>query len=353
MNINVNLLNKIDRKCLIKKFIILILLVTFKQIIFYIIILQNRLNLSIFFSGIYNQLYFSKMNRKTLKPIISKNVLNYSFKEKKGVCLCTICKNEKLYILEFVQYYQKLGYKKIVIFDNNDINGEKIDRILKYYISNNLVEIIDVRGLGKVQLGAYHYCYEKNHNLYDWISFFDIDEFLYIKNNLTINNYIYNKRFQKCQSIILGSKICDDNNLERYDSRPLNERFKNCQKLQFHAKSIVRGKIQKQFFPTAHIVAINLNYFCDSNGKRIFPKSLTKYNFSNNEYITYIKHFYTKTAEEFCVKISRGGGETPRIRNIKKRLKSFLRINKITKNKIKILEKCTKVNLTKLINKKK
>ena len=166
-------------------------------------------------------------------------------------------------------------------------------------------------------------------------------------------NYIYNKKFQKCQSIILNSKICDDNNLEKYDSRPLNERFNNCQKIQNNAKSIVRGKIQKQFFPSAHIVAINLNYFCDSNGKRIFPKSLFTYKFSNNTYIAYIKHFYTKTAEEFCIKLNRGGGETPKSRNLIKRLKHFLKINKITKNKIKILEECTKVNITKLINKKK
>ena len=352
MNINVNFLKKNNIKFSTKKFFLFILLVILYLNIFYTIRLRNKLNLSISFTLIYRELFFATRNKKALEPIISSKIFNYSLKEKKGVCLCAICKNEKLYILEFVQYYQKLGYKKIVIFDNNDINGEKIDRILKYYISNNFVEIIDVRGLGKIQIAAYNYCFEKNYNLYDWISFFDIDEFLYIKNNLNINNYIYNERFQKCQSIILSSKICNDNGLERYDSRPLNERFRNCKKRQIHVKSIVRGKIQKQYFPSAHIPAINLNYFCDSNGKRIFPKSLTKYDFSNNnEYFAYIKHFYAKTAEEFCVKLKRGGGEAKVNEYLKKGLKYFFVINNITKNKIKILEECTKVNITELINK--
>ena len=147
--------------------------------------------------------------------------------------------------------------------------------------------------------------------------------------------------------------ICDDNNLERYDNRPLLERFKNCHKRTNTVKSIVRGNLKIKFIPTLHICAVNVNSFCDSNGNRIFPKSLITYNFNKNTYNAYIKHFYTKTAEEFCAKLNRGDGQYTESKNHIRKLKAFLRINKITKNKIKILEECTKVNLTKLIQKKK
>ena len=352
MNIRTN--NKINRKCIRKTFFLFILLLIFNQTnIFNIISLQNRLNLSIIFSGIYSDLFYIARDGKALKPIISKEKEKFYYfnREKKGVCLCTICKNENLYILEFVQYYQKIGYKKIIIFDNNDINGERFHKMLKDYISNNFVEIIDIRGLGKVQLAVYHYCYKKNNNLYDWISFFDIDEFLYIKKKININTYIYNKRFQQCQSVLFNWNICDDSNLERYDNRPLIERFKNCKKRAHFAKSMVRGNLENLFFPTSHICAINIKYFCDSNGNRIFPKSFINYNFNKTSYIAYIKHFFTKTAEEFCVKLNRGGGQSSKNKTLIYRLKTFLSINKITKNKIKILENCTKVNLTKLIKK--
>jgi hypothetical protein len=51
---------------------------------------------------------------------------NYTYK-KSGICLCTIAKNENIYAREFIENYRLLGFNKIIIFDNNEINGEKFD----------------------------------------------------------------------------------------------------------------------------------------------------------------------------------------------------------------------------------
>ena len=40
------------------------------------------------------------------------------------VGLCIICKEENLYIKEFIEHYKNLGYNHIFICDNNDIDGE-------------------------------------------------------------------------------------------------------------------------------------------------------------------------------------------------------------------------------------
>ena len=122
-----------------------------------------------------------------------------------NVCLCVIGKKENLYILEFVEHYKNLGYKHIFIYDNNDINEERFEDVVYSYIKKHFISIMNYRGFrgkkGKPQFHAYYDCYEKNHKYYDWLSFFDIDEFLELKHSYKIYNFLKNKNFKKCQNI--------------------------------------------------------------------------------------------------------------------------------------------------------
>jgi hypothetical protein len=120
--------------------------------------------------------------------------------------MCTIGKKENIYIKEFVDYYKKLGYNHIFLYDNNDINDERFDEILKTEIKNNFVTIINYRGYkGKKQnpqFDSYKNCYQKNHHNYDWLSFFDIDEYLELNPlNQKIQEFLNQKKFNKCQVI--------------------------------------------------------------------------------------------------------------------------------------------------------
>ena len=67
--------------------------------------------------------------------------------------------------------------------------------------------------------------------------------------------------------------------------------------------------------------------------------------------MAYIKHFYTKTAEELCIKINRGDAQF-QDKTFKQRIRAFFHINKITENKIKIIENCSHLNITKLLKSK-
>ena len=179
-----------------KLFIIFIILILFLYIFKYILNknfrltknLKKKLDYSIEINKIYSELYYAAKSGKASKPKFNEGHKdkNFLIKNKKGVCLCTIAKNENLYAREFVEYYHLLGFKKIIIFDNNEIQGEKINDIIFDYLKNNFVEIIDIRGLSSVQIGVYNYCYKKYNHFFDWLAFFDFDEYLYIKNNLNI-----------------------------------------------------------------------------------------------------------------------------------------------------------------------
>ena len=206
---------------------------------------------------IYSELYGYAYNGYH-RPKFSKKIVNYSSNQKYyNICICSIGKNENLYIREFVEYYHKLGVDKIFIYDNNDSEGEYFNDLLSNYIKDKFVEIIDVRGLSSIQIPIYNYCYQKNNDIYDWIGFLDFDEYLYIGSNKTVKNFFNNKKFDKCQTIFFNWIVFGDNNLIKYDNRILLDRFKSPSIKSPEGKSFVRGKIKNLVIPTTHIPGIN------------------------------------------------------------------------------------------------
>ena len=313
----------------------------------------KRLELSKELNKIYSILYdisrFGQLETNFTNVI---NTKNYPINKIKGICGCIMGKNEQLYAKEFVKYYKLIGFDKLYIFDNNDINKENFETILNDYIKNKFVEIIDIKGFESVQIPIYNYCYQTNKNKYDFITFIDFDEFIFINNTKNnINEYLYNERFKKCQTILLNWKIYDDNDLEKYDDRTLLERFTRPIGDLCVVKSIVRGGINDLIIPNTHVTGININYFCNSEGERVFPKSFKNINCKTNP-IAYIKHFYTKTVDEFCNKIKKSDAHFNKKNPLYKpiifqKIENFFKINNTTKSKIKKLEKCLNLNLNK------
>lgn len=352
---------KINKKLI--KLTLLFLLILYYIYVFYLDIkkiilkkynsLEIRFNLSKEFNKIFSILYDLSINKK-LTISFDKKYKNstYSTKKKKGIYVCVQGKQENLYVKDFVEYYKQIGFDKIIILDNNNINDENLEDLLKGYINNKFVDIINIRELESIQVPAYNFCYQKYINKFDWIIFIDFDEYLYIKNYQKINQYIYSKKYKKCQSILINRIIYDDNDLEKYDSRPLIKRFirrKELNKTFCLVKTIVRGGIKNLVIPNVHFSGINIQYICNSEGERVFPTSLYPEECNRNSSII-IKHFFTKTAKEFCNKIKRGDAHfnenNPFYKYvIMEKINNFFFINKITKNKINILEKCLKLNL--------
>ena len=294
---------------------------------------QHYLNIINEFYYIYNGLFRYYRNIS-----IYPNRNNKIYKRKYNkILLCSVGKNENLYTKEFVEYYLSLGFYKIIIFDNNAQEGEKFDDILKEFILAKKVEIENIRGLKSIQIPAYNYCYNKNKNFYDWIAFFDFEEYLYINRSSNIKNYLYNSTFDKCESILFNWRIFGDNDLLKYDNRTLIERFSPTN-ITYLTKFIVRGNLSELLITSSHI-AIHTNY-CNSRGKIIFPESLQNFPVEN-KFIAYLRHYYTKTAEEFCNKILRGDVQFKITEStIMQKINKFFWINKKTPEKIRILEKC-------------
>jgi hypothetical protein len=126
--------------------------------------------------------------------------------KKTKVCLCTIIKNENLYIIDYINHYKALGYNHLYIYDNNDINGENVEDLIKNYIKEGFVTLINYRGYrgpkNQPQNDANYDCYEKHYKEYDWLSFFDLDEYLILtEKGMKIQTLLDNERYKRLEKV--------------------------------------------------------------------------------------------------------------------------------------------------------
>ena len=140
------------------------------------------------------------------------------------IALVAIGRRENLYAVEFVEHYKKIGFDNIFILDNNHDGEEHFEEVLQPYVDDDFVKIIDYRNQVNCQMRAYTEAYEKINKEYDWIAFYDFDEFLLV-NGMDVKDWL--SRFpDDCQEVLVNWMCMTDSNLVHYDDRPLMDRFR-------------------------------------------------------------------------------------------------------------------------------
>lgn len=230
------------------------------------------------------------------------------------VALCCIARLENKYIKEWVDYYLNLSIDTIFIYDNNFNHEETFDDVLKEEIKNKQVKIINWRNKTNCQKQAYQDCYIKNHNNFDWMCFFDCDEFLtFVNPDENIKSFL--EKYNDWDSIHINWMNYGDNGLTKYENIPVLERFISpILPLDFrytytfpennHIKSIVKCKFNQIFFKNSHCLKSPKMSCCTPEKIPIdYNSSFQEFNYST----AYLRHFSTKTFEEFCnIKARRG-----------------------------------------------
>jgi len=259
------------------------------------------------------------------------------------VCLCTIGKNENKYVREFVEYYKNYGFDNIIIYDNNDIDGENFDIVLNDYIKNGYVKIINYRGKAKTQNSMLNNCYNENNHLYDWLIFYDFDEFIHLSKYNNIKKYLGKARFKKCNVIYLNQVLHTDNDQVFYTNKSLFQRFPyfttNFNKKIGYTKIIIRGNLTNINFTNPHV--LDYNNQCNSIGKLTDLSYIDLY----NEYY-HSHHFYFKSTEEYFNKLKRGGVTSGKKYFFPDIFDFYFSVNRITKEKIDYLENRSGLNLS-------
>ena len=232
------------------------------------------------------------------------------------------------------------------MYDNNDIDGERFEDAISEYINNGFVQIIDWRGVKgtSTYYGIMDSCYQAYHNEYDWQIFYEIDEFLYLKDYQNIKKFLNQNKFNKCQSIQLNWVHMSDNNKIYYENKSLSARFpkvgknvvKNKKNKICYIKTIIRGHLKNINITHNHILSNSLKA-CNGLGRKSRLKGILRVK-PDYEYY-YIKHYYSKTVQEFIEKLQRGDllrGNSNDV--IEWAIEKFFYINEITETKIKYIQ---------------
>lgn len=206
--------------------------------------------------------------------------------------LVAIAKNEDYYIEEWIQYYLKLGFDYIIIYTDNW--SFSYDHKQVTIIPQNL----DVTNR---QVYAYNQFLKDYEGKYEWVAFFDIDEFLVLNQHNNIKAFL--REYNGFYAVGINWAIYGNNFLDKFDkdNPSVLKRFTR--------------RSKKDFFINHHVKCIRHNT-CPKTQDVHAPKSIwvttQKENRkgSTNKLVNYsvaqLNHYFTKSKEEWDNKIKRG-----------------------------------------------
>lgn len=222
-------------------------------------------------------------------------------------------KNESDYITEWVKHYLSIGFDKIIIADNNDIGDDSLYNVLNDYIVNGRVQIFDCRGMESIQVAIYSkFCEYGN---YKWCGYFDCDEFFEMGAYNNVKEFLSTLDEYDC--ISFNWLIFGPNGQSYKKEGSVQERFLKpvCpvlyMKENVFIKSIVKGgykRFENCWFNGSHIPSTTneeVKYSIGGYNEPYSSKTVHAH-FPPSYKLGYIKHYYTKSYEEWEKKSRRG-----------------------------------------------
>ena len=249
--------------------------------------------------------------------------------------ICLLAKDENDYINEWLEWHLNLGFERVFIYDNES-TIPIIESISKDYI--NYCDIINwtTNDYKKhMQVEAYADCLKKHKHDTKWLAFIDADEFIRLITATNINDFL--KDYENYMGIYIEWLTYNANGLIKKDvSIPVRERFTQLTDYTLihntRGKSIVQpSKVNGM---TAHfpITSYNKSTMVDSDFNKVDLRQ--RYDCPLDKIV--IDHYYTKSYEEWCEKLSKGSCCPLTTRE----MEEFYILNPdLEKNKINIIER--------------
>lgn len=289
----------------------------------------------------------------TAKPIMIMQRLSYIETltpiepQRKKVALCCIGKNEKLYIADYVKHYKSIGFTNVIFHDNNNVGDDSQKEALKPYIDEGFVIYKDCRGMKSYQIRCYEKCYSDYHNDYDYMCFYDCDEYLVMDDKFkNISDLL--DIYGDANAIYFNWRMMDDNDLLRYERKPVIERF--TRGVDNADNKHIKAMLKCTLVPPIRFANPHNIRRCGSEVKCVYSDgsrgiSSSPFHTPPSYANAYIKHFYSLTAQEFAMRRLNRGNADSGIKHTKEDIANqFFHINKKTEEKQKMIDYVSTMN---------
>lgn len=240
--------------------------------------------------------------------------------KKFNIAATIIIKNERKYILEWIEYHRILGIEHFFIYDNESTDETK--KILESYIKQGIVSYAFIKGQKKQTL-----CYEdsvaRNKKNVKWMAFLDTDEFINIHVPKNLPSFL--NKYENFSGIGINWISYDSNG---HETTPQNGFvISNFTRRHHNPNDYLPNKHIKCIVKTSHILcfitphipklifSFNKNHYLVTENKKKITSPLTE-TISTKE--IQINHYFSKSKEEYLKKIVRGRADNGIIRNVNK-----------------------------------
>jgi len=214
--------------------------------------------------------------------------------------ICTLARNEDVYINDWIKYHLGIGFSHIIIYDNGFVD----DKPLSLSIDGSLMEnvtIIDARYVQEIVVPN-EFIYKdflQNPIDYDWCAFIDIDEYIVLDGYKNINEFV-SEIPSVYNAVALNWKVFgDDGVVIGNEQKPVAERILRPVEVYNRVYKTILKKRSGVFPMSPHLFGGEGIEYCDCNFSEISVGTSEIESDCQRPRRCYIKHYMTKTLSEF------------------------------------------------------
>jgi hypothetical protein len=235
------------------------------------------------------------------------------FKEDKretkyNISISSCFKNEGPFLKEFIEYHLFIGFEHFYLYNNNSTDNYL--EVLQPYIDKGIVTLTDLEVV-PVQVPSYKHFNEHFRNETKWVCFLDLDEFVCLKKDENVANWL--DTFSKYPVVCIYWKYFGSSGLIDHDfSKTVIEQY-----TQATDKYINIGKC---FYNTRYEIArydVSLIHFLEVKWHGItIPAINEAKNFAawriqrikNKHFTVQLNHYWSKAFNQYISKYKKGSG---------------------------------------------
>jgi O-antigen biosynthesis protein len=225
------------------------------------------------------------------------------------IAVCAAFKDERADLVEWVAYHRAIGVTHFVLYDNESSDGGASALLASSF--KNYVTVIPMTGR-PVQQPAFKHFIDFYARRWDWVAFIDIDEFIHPIDTDSLRDLL--SRYDEFSAVLLHWLTFGPNGHEKRPNglviNNYTQRLPKRDAVNRHVKSLVRTADLAGVLVTAHVFETT-GPVCNSRAEPVSREPIQQ---SVCHDVICINHYYTKSREDWELKLRRGRPDVPELR---------------------------------------